>query len=168
MESEKQRTLEEARRRDLELQRLLNWEKDAREQAERIRARAESARANEGAGVAAEAQTKTGAKSRAAAPPRTALKQEGAATEQDKRPAVQPEPQKPVEASSHEALPDRATTSPRAVRQTAQQLCANRSNLVTRVICEAQQCAMPEHSEEAFCKQGREAQTAERRRDAGY
>jgi hypothetical protein len=133
--------------------------------------RAQSARANVDAGVAAEAQTKTGAKSRAAAPPRTALKQEGAATEQDNRPAVQPvqpEPQKPVEASSHEALPDRATTSPRAVRQTAQQLCANRSNLVTRVICEAQQCAMPEHSEEAFCKQGREAQTAERRRDAGY
>ena len=168
LESKKQRALEERKRRDLELQRLLKWEQDAREQAQRIRMRAENARTNADAGVAAETQTKTEPKSRAAAPFRTALKQEGAAPEQDKRPAVQPEPQKPVEASSHEALPDRATTSPRAVRQTAQQLCANRSNLVTRVICEAQQCAMPEHSEEAFCKQGREAQTAERRRDAGY
>ena len=170
LESEKQRTLEEeAKRRDLERQRLLKWEEDAREQAERIRIEAENARANEDARVAAEAQTKTEAKSRAAAPSRTALEEaKGAATEQVNRPAVQPEPQKPTEPSRHEAFSDRATTFPRPVRQTAQQLCANRSNLVTRVICEAQQCAKPEHSEEAFCKQGREAQAGERRRDAGY
>lgn len=178
LESEKQRTLKERNRRDAELQRLLKWEQDAREQAERIRIGVESARANEAARLASEAQTKTQDKSRAAAPSRTAQEQprratetgkpEGAATEREIRPAVQAEPQKLAEVSSHQAFSDRATTSPRPVRQTAQQLCANRSNLVTRVVCEAQQCAKPEHSEEAFCKQGREAQAGERRRDAGY
>lgn len=178
LESEKQRTLKERNRRDVELQRLLKWEEDAREQAERIRIGVESARANEAARFASEAQTKTQGKSRAAAPSRTAQeearratergKREGAATERDIRPAVQAEPQKLAEVSSHQAFSDRDTTSPRPVRQTAQQLCANRSKLVTRVVCEAQQCAKPEHSEEAFCKQGREAQAGERRRDAGY
>ena len=178
LELEKQRTLKERNRRDVELQRLLKWEEDARKQAERIRIAVESARTNEAARFASEAQTKTPGKSRAAGPSRTAPEEarratgtgirEGAATERDIRPAGQAEPQKLAEVSSHQAFSDRATTSPRPVQQTAQQLCANRSNLVTRVVCEAQQCAKPEHSEEAFCKQGREAQAGERRRDAGY
>ena len=178
LESEKQRTLKERNRKDAELQRLLKWEEDAREQAERIRKAVESARTNEAARFASEAQTKTQGKPRAAAPSRTAPEEarratergnrEDAATERDIRPAVQAEPQKLAEVSSHQAFSDRAIASLRPVRQTAQQLCANRSNLVTRVVCEAQQCAKPEHSEDAFCKQGREAQPGERRRDAGY
>jgi hypothetical protein len=178
LESEKQRTLKERKRRDVELQRLLKWEEDAREQAERIRIAVESARASEAARFASEAQTKAQGQSRAAAPFRTTReaarpatesgKREGAVTERDIRPAVQAEPQKLAEVSSHQAFSDRAATSPRPGRQTAQQLCVDRGMLVTRVVCEAQQCAKPEHSEEAFCKQGREAQAGERRRDAGY
>ena len=176
--AEKQRTLTERNRRDAELQRLLKWEEDAREQAERIRIGVESARANEAARFASEAQTKTPVKSRAAPPSRTAQEEarpatergnrEGVATEREIRPTPQAEPQKLAEVSSRQAFSDRATTSARPMRQTAQQLCANRSNLVTRAVCEAQQCAKPEHSEEAFCKQGREALAGERRRDAGY
>ena len=163
MKVENARAAEEAKVAVEAQQRRLKAEEDARREAERVRMEAD-ARAAEDARVAAEAQARKEAESRTALLSSASRRREFATLG-----SMQPESQRSTGLPSSEASPDRAPASPRPLRRrTAQQLCANHSILVTRAICEAHWCATPEHSEEAICKQGRVAQSGDRRRDAGY
>ncbi len=165
MEAENARAAEDAR--------VAKEKENARLEAERVRMEAE-ARAAEDARVAAEAQAKTEAASRAAVSSRASQEEARRGRERGTRefatlgPAIPLEPQKSAGLPYSDASPDRIPVSPRRQRRTAQQLCANSGNSVTRAICQAHWCATPEHSEEAFCRQGRVAQAGAPRRDAGY
>lgn len=56
----------------------------------------------------------------------------------------------------------RAAAAVQPPRRTAQELCSNQRNFITRGICEARECQKPEHQNEARCRQIQESAARQR------